>query len=163
MAEAAPKHPRRPVARATTKRRQPATTRPTRSASAAAKTSSAEGAANGNKWIELVLSVVQAPVGLATTQADRLVSELVRTGGLGQREAERLLGELKAASDRAQGRAQLESARLDRFIEGRIEDVLNRVNIPSRSDIERLNASVELLTAKVDALVSRQARAGGSR
>lgn len=109
------------------------------------------------------MSVVQAPVGLASTQADRLVSELVKTGSLGQREAERIMGELKAASDRAQGRAQQESTRLDRFIEGRIEDVLNRVNIPSRSDIERLNASVDLLTAKVEALVSRQGRPGGQR
>ena len=117
-------------------------------------------ATNGNRWVELVMSVVQAPVGLATTQADRLVTELVKTGNLGQREAERLLGELKAASDRAQGRAQQESARLDRFIEGRIEDVLNRVNIPSRSDIERLNHSVDVLTAKVEALVGRQDRGG---
>jgi poly(hydroxyalkanoate) granule-associated protein len=109
------------------------------------------------------MSMVQTPVGMAASQADRLVSELVRTGSLGQREAERILGELRTASDRAQGRAQQESARLDRFIEGRIEDVLNRVNIPSRSDIERLNASVDLLTAKVEALVSRQAKAGGPR
>ena len=47
---------------------------------------------------------------------------------------------------------------LDRFIESRIEDVLNRVNIPSRSDIERLNRSVEVLTAKVEALVNRSER-----
>ena len=54
--------------------------------------------------------------------------------------------------------ARLQSATdgLDRFIESRIEDVLNRVNIPSRSDIERLNRSVDLLTTKVDALLSRQ-------
>jgi poly(hydroxyalkanoate) granule-associated protein len=97
---------------------------------------------------------------MATSQADRLVGELVRTGNLGQREAERLLRELRSASEKAQGRAQQESARLDRFIEGRIEDVLNRVNIPSRSDIERLNHSVDLLTAKVEALVGRQERGG---
>ena len=54
--------------------------------------------------------------------------------------------------------ARLQSAAdgLDRFIENRIEDVLNRVNIPSRSDIERLNRSVEVLTTKVEALLSRQ-------
>ncbi|GAC1334638.1 MAG: hypothetical protein NVSMB17_16540 [Candidatus Dormibacteria bacterium] len=53
--------------------------------------------------------------------------------------------------------ARLQSATdgLDRFIESRIEYVLNRVNIPSRSDIERLNRSVDLLTTKVDALLSR--------
>ncbi len=117
---------------------------------------------NANKWLELVMSLVQAPVGLATSQADRIVGELVRTGSLGQREAERLLGELRTTSERAQGRAQQESARLDRFIESRIEDVLNRVNIPSRSDIERLNNSVDLLTAKVEALVGKPER-GGSR
>ena len=117
---------------------------------------------SANKWVELVTSLVQAPVGLATSQADRIIGELVRTGNLGQREAERLLGELRSASERAQGRAQQESARLDRFIESRIEDVLNRVNIPSRSDIERLNHSVDVLTAKVEALVGSKDR-GGAR
>ncbi|MFN2463852.1 MAG: hypothetical protein ABR573_08135, partial [Candidatus Dormibacteria bacterium] len=36
-------------------------------------------------------------------------------------------------------RLQATAEGLDRFIENRIEVVLNRVNIPSRSDIERLN------------------------
>jgi poly(hydroxyalkanoate) granule-associated protein len=99
-----------------------------------------------------VLSVIQAPMG----KAERLVGDLVRTGQLGQREAERLLRELSIARERAQGRAQIEADRLDRFVEGRIEDVLNRINIPSRSDIERLNTSVDLLTRKVEALISRQ-------
>jgi poly(hydroxyalkanoate) granule-associated protein len=106
------------------------------------------------------MSLVQAPVGLATSQADRIVGELVRTGNLGQREAERILGEVRSASEKAQGRAQQESARLDRFVEGRIEDVLNRINIPSRSDIERLNHSVDNLTSKVEALMGRQDRGG---
>jgi poly(hydroxyalkanoate) granule-associated protein len=144
------------VPRKTPAKRHPATT------ATAAATPRAPIERNANKWVELVMSLVQAPVGLATTQADRIVGELVRTGNLGQREAERILGELRTASEKAQGRAQQESARLDRFIEGRIEDVLNRVNIPSRSDIERLNHSVDVLTAKVEALVGRQDR-GGSR
>ena len=58
---------------------------------------------------------------------------------------------------RAQGRAQVEAERLDRFIEGRIEVVLNRLNIPSRSDIDRLNRSVDLLSKKVEALLAREA------
>jgi polyhydroxyalkanoate synthesis regulator phasin len=45
---------------------------------------------------------------------------------------------------------------LDRFIESRIEEILNRVNIPSRSDIERLHRSVDLLTAKVEALLNKE-------
>lgn len=122
----------------------------------------ANGRASGDKWLELVLSVVQAPVGIAQSQAELLVTQIVRTGGLGQRQAERLLTELKTARERAQGRAEQEAGRLDRFVEGKIEDVLNRVNIPTRSDIERLNQSVDLLTAKVESLVSRKDR-GGSR
>ena len=153
MADTAPRRPRRAPRKASAKRR-PAPTR--------ARAATAPGAVerNANKWVELVMSLVQAPVGLATSQADRIVGELVRTGNLGQREAERLLGELRSASEKAQGRAQQESARLDRFVEGRIEDVLNRVNIPSRSDIERLNHSVDVLTSKVEALVGRQDRGG---
>jgi poly(hydroxyalkanoate) granule-associated protein len=118
--------------------------------------------ANGNRWLELVLSVVQAPVGIAQSQTEMLITQLERTGNLGQREAERLLTELRTAREKAQGRAEQEAGRLDRFIESKIEDVLNRVNIPSRSDIERLNQSVDVLTAKVEALVGRQER-GGSR
>jgi poly(hydroxyalkanoate) granule-associated protein len=114
----------------------------------------------GKVWLELITSVVQAPVGLGRAQAERLVGELVKTGNLGQREAERLLKEVRSAGGRAQGRAQSAADGLDRFLESRIEDVLNRVNIPSRSDIERLNRSVDLLTTKVDALLSRHERSG---
>lgn len=114
----------------------------------------------GNGWLELVLSVVQAPVGMGRAQAERLVRELVKTGNLGQREAERLVNEVRGASERAQGRAQSAADGLDRFIESRIEVVLNRINIPSRSDIERLNKSVDHLTAKVETLLSRHERSG---
>src|SRR5258708_22622090 len=155
MADPAPRRPRRAAGKPSAKRR-PSTMR----ARAAAPDTPAQR--NANKWLELVMSLVQAPVGLATSQADRIVGELVRTGSLGQREAERLLGELPTTSERAQGRAQQGSARLDRFIASRIEDVLNRVNIPSRSDIERLNNSVDVLTAKVQALVGSKDR-GGAR
>ena len=67
-----------------------------------------------------------------------------------------------AHRERAQLRAQQESERVDHFIERRIEDVLNRVNIPSRSDIERLNRSVETLTRKVETLIAREARGSGA-
>jgi poly(hydroxyalkanoate) granule-associated protein len=104
--------------------------------------------------------MAQAPVGAGRAQAEKLVGELVKTGNLGQREAERLVTELRGASERAQGRAQSAADGLDRFIESRIEVVLNRVNIPSRSDIERLNRSVDVLTDKVETLLSRPQRSG---
>jgi polyhydroxyalkanoate synthesis regulator phasin len=100
---------------------------------------------HGNGWLELVTTLVQAPVGIGRSQAERLVGELVKTGNLGER---------------AQGRALSAADGLDRFIENRIEDVLNRVNIPSRSDIERLNKSVDVLTAKVETLLGRHERSG---
>ncbi|HEV3231343.1 MAG TPA: phasin family protein, partial [Candidatus Dormibacteraeota bacterium] len=140
---AGPDRPRRAPARAD----HPAPRRP-----------EVEAPAARNGWLDLVLNVLQAPVGLAQSQADKLVSELVRGGQIGQREAERLLGEVRGARERAGDRAQQEADRLDRFVESRIEDILNRVNIPSRSDIERLNQSVDVLTRKVEALLSRQDR-----
>ncbi|HEV1997155.1 MAG TPA: phasin family protein [Candidatus Dormibacteraeota bacterium] len=115
---------------------------------------------NGNGWLELVTTMVQSPFGMGRAQAERLVGELVKTGTLGQREAERLVNDLRARSGKAQGKAQSAADGLDRFIENRIEDVLNRVNIPSRSDIERLNRSVDILTSKVEALLNRHERSG---
>ena len=154
MAETGAKRSRRTAAKPAVKRRKP--TPSSRAARAAAPR--ATPTSNATTLLEKVASVIQAPVGRATSQVDRIVADLVRTGNLGQREAERILGELRSTPERAHGRAQQESARLDRFIESRIEDVLSRVNIPSRSDIERLNHSVDMLTAKVEALVSRQDR-----
>jgi poly(hydroxyalkanoate) granule-associated protein len=115
---------------------------------------------DGSNWFDLALAVIQSPVGAAQSTTERLVGELVRGGNLGQREAERLVREVKSTRERAQLRAQQESERVDHFIERRIEDVLNRVNIPSRSDIERLNRSVETLTRKVETLIAREARGG---
>ncbi|MHB8508726.1 MAG: phasin family protein [Candidatus Dormibacteria bacterium] len=112
----------------------------------------------GGNWLDLVFSLIQAPVGVATARAEQLVADLVRGGQMGQREAERLVRELRSTSEKAQVRASQEADRLDRFVESRIEDVLNRVNIPSRSDIERLNESVDVLASKVEALLSRQER-----
>lgn len=120
-----------------------------------------EAARNDGNWFELALSLMQTPVDLGKSQAERLVGELVKGGQLGQREAERLLGELRGARERAQTRAQSQADRFDRFVETKIEDVLNRVNIPSRSDIERLNNSIEMLTGKVEALVNRGGGGGG--
>lgn len=140
-------------------RRRPAAAPKTRRSAPGAKPRPGLGrpatARPSNGWLELVMTIVQAPVGMGRSQAERLVGELVKTGNLGQREAERLLNEVRGASERAQGRAASAADGLDRFIENRIEVVLNRVNIPSRSDIERLNKSVDVLTAKVDALLGR--------
>lgn len=90
----------------------------------------------GNGWLELVTTLVQAPVGMGRAQAERLVGELVKS----------------------QGKAQSAADGFDRFIENRIEDVLNRLNIPSRSDIDRLHRSVDLLTTKVEALLKKHER-----
>ena len=104
---------------------QPAARRATKPSAAPTRPTPAEPTATGgaSNWLEMLRSVVQAPVGMGRDRAAKLQSA-------------------------ADG--------LDRMIENRIEDVLNRVNIPSRSDIERLNRSVDLLTAKVEALLSRQ-------
>ena len=170
MAEAAPgssgrpstgkaASPRRRSTSAKGARREPAARKPR---AAALTDATVDAAANGHRLLELVLSVIQAPVGIAQSQAEVLVTQLEKTGSIGQREADRLLTELRRTREKAQGRAEQEAGRLDRFIESKIEDVLNRINIPSRSDIERLNASVDMLTAKVESLVSRHER-GGTR
>jgi len=85
------------------------------------------------RWPALALSLVQ--------------------GGLGSAQHQLLHTKTQAGQ-----RAQREADRLDRFLEQRIEDILNRLNIPSRSDIDRLNRSVDVLTRKVETLLARDAR-----
>jgi polyhydroxyalkanoate synthesis repressor PhaR len=82
---------------------------------------------------------------LSPEQMNENVDELVRTGELPQEEAKQLKDEIKT-------RSQTFKQRLDEVIEARVQDVLGTLSIPSKAQIDGLNARIEELTALVDEL-----------
>lgn len=82
-------------------------------------------------------------------EIEEFVNKLVDRGEMAEQDGERLMRELRAR--REQGRVQVEQT-----VERGFEQVLNRLNIPSKHDIDELSIKIAQLAARVEEL--RQAQ-----
>jgi poly(hydroxyalkanoate) granule-associated protein len=114
-----------------------------------------EGKETGHSFVELLRKLMLAGVGAAAMSRDeseQLLARLVERGELAQKDAEKLLRDVQARLRQnrpdVQGQAEKVAARAQQ----RMEDFLNRLNIPSKRDIEDLSAKVAQLAARVEEL-----------
>jgi poly(hydroxyalkanoate) granule-associated protein len=105
----------------------------------------------------IVLASIGA-VAMSIDEAEVLVAKLVERGELAQKDGQKLLKDMQARVNN--GRAQVQMpAQVERVgervtdrIEQGVEEVLGRLNIPSKRDIEDLSAKIAQLTARVEEL-----------
>jgi poly(hydroxyalkanoate) granule-associated protein len=95
----------------------------------------------------LLLASVGA-VAMTFDEAESFVNKLVERGELAQKDAEKLLREMR--SKLRQGRPQVRE--VGERVEQGVEEFLNRLNIPSKRDIEDLSAKIAQLSARVEEL-----------
>lgn len=96
---------------------------------------------------KLLLASIGA-VAITRDEAEAFINKLVARGELAQKDAESLISELRT---RLRGsNVQVEQA--EERVENGIEQLLNRLNIPSKRDIDDLSAKIAQLTARVDEL-----------
>ena len=88
-------------------------------------------------------------VSLAQEEVEGFVTKLVDRGEIAEKDGRALIDEFK---DKRKKRAQDSSKRVESEIENRMESLLNRMNIPTKKDIESLTDKVAELTKKVDEL-----------
>lgn len=91
---------------------------------------------------EAARKVLLAYVGglaLAWDELEDLVGRLVERGEVAEQDAHKLLGEMK-------------SRRKSAGLERRLEELLTRMDVPSKEDIHALSAKIASLTRKVDEL-----------
>jgi polyhydroxyalkanoate synthesis regulator phasin len=86
---------------------------------------------------------------LAQEEADDFLNKLVERGEIAERDAKKLAKEMvdkrrKAGKEGKEG------------LEKRIEEILDRMNVPTKSDIEALGAKITALSHKVDELKKSQ-------
>jgi poly(hydroxyalkanoate) granule-associated protein len=101
----------------------------------------------------LLLASVGA-VALTADEIEGFVNKLVERGELAQKDAERLLRELQARM--RQGRPRAED--VEERVESGMEQFLNRLNIPSKRDIDELSAKIAQLAARVEELRKTQTK-----
>lgn len=105
-----------------------------------------------NPFVEGIRRVLLAGVGavtIAQDEAEKFVHKLIEKGEIAEKDGRSLLTDL---TENRKQRAQESGKRVSDELEKRMESLLNRMNIPTKSDIEQLSHKVAELTKKIDTL-----------
>jgi len=97
---------------------------------------------------EATRKVVLASMGavaLAQEELEMFVGKLVERGEIAEKEGKKLVHE-------AMDKRKKETKKAESELDKRIEELLARMNVPSKSDIDALSAKITALTKKVDEL-----------
>ena len=109
-----------------------------------------------SSFVELVRKMLLAGVGavaMTRDETEQFVGKLVERGEIAQKDAEKLLRDVQGRL--RQGRevnVKEQAEKVGTRVEQGMEDFLNRLNIPSKRDIEDLSAKIAQLSARVEEL-----------
>ena len=109
-----------------------------------------------NAFLDVARKVLMASIGVVAVAQDEVedfVNRLVERGEIAEKDGRKMLTDLserrKSATDKTQHRAQ------DQF-DKRVEDILHRLNVPSKVDIDELGKKINSLSRKIDKLAKMQ-------
>ena len=105
-----------------------------------------------NRLLEATRKVMLAAVGavgLAQDEMEDFVNRLVKRGEIAEKDARKLVKEV----------TEKRRKNVQKGAEKRVDKMFDRMNIPSKADIEELNAKISILTAKVEELKKEKTHA----
>jgi poly(hydroxyalkanoate) granule-associated protein len=94
-------------------------------------------------------------VGMATDELETFVDKLVERGEIAEKDGRKLIDEIREKSEE---RIKESRTRMQKFVgmqpkeEEDVEEVLSRMDIPTKTDIKELSAKIAALTRKVEEL-----------
>jgi poly(hydroxyalkanoate) granule-associated protein len=86
---------------------------------------------------------------IAEQDGRRLVSEVLHRR---RDQAEEVAGKVEDVAEKVQVETEKQVSRAESMLDHRIESILGRLNVPTKSDIDLLSEKISLLAEKVDAL-----------
>lgn len=92
-------------------------------------------------------------VALAQDEMEEFVNRLVERGEIAEKDGRKLVKDLRA---RRKEKASEARGEMEDELDKRIEKMLHRMNVPTKSDIDALSRKITTLTKKVDALKKAQ-------
>ncbi len=96
----------------------------------------------------LLLASIGAVV-IAQEEIEDLINKLVERGEIAKKDGEKLMKEVME-------KRKKEAAKSEDEVNKRISDVLDRMNVPTKADIEALGEKIAALSKKVDELKKAQ-------
>ncbi|HNP87438.1 MAG: phasin family protein [Chloroflexi bacterium SZAS-1] len=109
----------------------------------------------GTTFVEGLRKLLLAGIGavaLSRDETETFVNKLVERGELAQKDAEKLLHEVQGRFRKNTVVVEEQADRVGSRVEQGMEEFLNRLNIPSKRDIEELSAKIAQLAARVEEL-----------
>jgi poly(hydroxyalkanoate) granule-associated protein len=108
--------------------------------------------AEPNPLVEAVRKVLLAGIGAVALGKDEIedfVGKLVERGEIAEADGRKLV---KDVIERRMGQAKDQAKKAGDVLDSRVEEVLSRMNIPTKDEIESLSAKITALAQKVDEL-----------
>jgi poly(hydroxyalkanoate) granule-associated protein len=93
---------------------------------------------------------------LAKEETEKFLKVLIERGTIAEAESRKMMKEAMERRKKATKRAMRGSKKAEAEMDKRVEDVLARMNIPTKAEIEALSAKITTLTKKVDELKKAQ-------
>jgi poly(hydroxyalkanoate) granule-associated protein len=112
------------------------------------KVEEAPQAAERNPLFDAARKVLLASIGavaLAQEEVEEFVNRLVERGEIAEKDGKKLIRE---TMEKRRKQTQKAEEQMDR----RLKDILDRMNVPTKSDIDALSAKITALTKKVEEL-----------
>jgi polyhydroxyalkanoate synthesis regulator phasin len=101
-----------------------------------------------SRFVEATHKVLLAGIGavvLAQEEIESFVNKLVERGEIAEKDGKKLVKDVME-------KRKKEAAKAEDQLDKRLEDLLDRMNVPTKSDIDALSAKITALTKKVDEL-----------
>jgi polyhydroxyalkanoate synthesis regulator phasin len=92
-----------------------------------------------------VLLAGMGAVALTQEEVEKIVAKLVERGEIAEQDGKKVVGEVM---ERRKNEARKAESELDK----RVEDLLSRMNVPTKGDIDALSAKITALSKKIDEL-----------
>ncbi len=106
------------------------------------------GTEEKNQFVEIARKVLLAGIGavaLAQEEAEDFINRLVERGEIAEKDGRKLMNEMMERRKKNTEKAEDEVSK-------RVEEILNRMNVPTKADIEALGEKIAVLSKKVDEL-----------
>lgn len=101
-----------------------------------------------NPLVAMVRKVLLAGIGavaLTQEEIEKIIAKLVERGEIAEQDGKRVMREVME-------RRKKDAKKAEDEMDKRLEDLLGRMNVPSKSDIDALSAKITELSKKVDEL-----------
>jgi poly(hydroxyalkanoate) granule-associated protein len=113
------------------------------------------GTSTSSSLVEGLRRLLLASIGavaLSRDETEMFLNKLVERGELAQKDAEKLLRELQNRVRQSRPQVGPQVEKIGARMEQGVEEFLNRLNIPSKRDIDELSAKIAQLAARVEEL-----------